>query len=458
MKIVNDQLGTMSIGKLLINFSLPAIGGMLVNSLYNLVDRIFIGRIDTLAMTGIGLSLPFMMIISAVSSLVGIGASNIVSMRLGQNRKDDAESVIGNAVSLLTILMLLVSLIGLVFKLPILNIFGASNATIDYASEYITIILFGTVFQGIGMGLINIIRAEGSPLKAMITIVAGTIMNIILDPLFIFTFNMGIAGAALATIIAQMVSSVLVIGHFISNGSKLRIQRKDLKLNTTAIKDILSIGFSPFVMQLAAVLVSIIFNNSLREYGGDVAIGAMTVINSVMILFLMSAMGITQGAQPIIGYNYGAGKFDRVRKTLQLELLSISAICIFTFVMVQFFPSALAGIFSNDKALIEMSGKGMRIFLMMLPLVGAQIVGASYFQAIGEAKKATFLGLLRQVLMLIPMLLILPNFFGLTGVWAAGPVSDFVSCTIAILLLVREMSRLGVKDKEAVLSPANLSA
>lgn len=445
MKIANDQLGTMPIGKLLFKFSLPAIGGMLVNSLYNLVDRIFIGRIGALAMTGIGLSLPFMTLISAVSSLVGIGASAIVSMRLGQSRKKDAERVIGNAVSLLTILMLMVSFVGLTFKIPILNIFGASEATIDYASEYITIILFGTVFQGIGMGLINIIRAEGSPLKAMVALVMGTVINIILDPLLIFTFNMGIAGAAWATIISQLVSSIMVISHFISKKSKLTIRRKDLKFNITAIKDILSIGFSPFVMQLAAVLVSIILNNSLREYGGDVAIGAMTVINSVMVLFLMSAMGITQGAQPIIGYNYGAGKFDRVMKTLQLELISISAICILTFIMVQFFPAALAGIFSNDLDLIDVSSKGMRIFLMMLPLVSAQIVGASYFQAIGKAKKAAFLGLLRQVLMLIPMLLILPNFFGITGVWAAGPVADFVSCTIAMLLLVREMKQLEIR-------------
>jgi Na+-driven multidrug efflux pump len=224
----------------------------------------------------------------------------------------------------------------------------------------------------------------------------------------------------------------------------LKIQRKDLKFNTTAIKDILSIGFSPFVMQLAAVLVNIILNNSLRKYGGDVAIGAITVINSVMVLFLMSAMGITQGAQPIIGYNYGARQFDRVKKTLQLELISISVICILTFMMVQFFPAALARIFSNDPDLIGVASKGMRIFLMMLPLVSAQIVGASYFQAIGKAKKAAFLGLLRQVLMLIPMLLILPNFFGLIGVWAAGPVADFVSCTIAILLLAREMKQLKI--------------
>ncbi|PKM50460.1 MAG: MATE family efflux transporter [Firmicutes bacterium HGW-Firmicutes-7] len=452
MQTVNDQLGTMPIGKLLFKFSIPAIGGMIVNSLYNLVDRIFIGRIDSLAMTGIGLSLPFIILISAVISLVGIGASAIISMRLGQNRKEDAERVIGNAVSLLAVLMLMVTIIGLIFKIPILNIFGASNATIGYASKYITIILYGTVFQGIGTGLINIIRAEGSPYKTMIIIVVGTVLNIILDPILIFTFNMGIAGAAWATIISQLVASVLIISHFLSKKSKLKLQRKNLKFNIAAIKDILSIGFSPFVMQLAAVIVSIILNNSLREYGGDIAIGAMTVIHSIMVLFLMSAMGITQGAQPIIGYNYGAERFDRVKKTLQLELISISAICILTFIMVQFFSTALASIFSNNQELIDVSSNGMRIFLIMLPLVGAQIVGASYFQAIGEAKKATFLGLLRQVIMLIPMLLILPNFFGLMGIWAAGPVSDFVSCIFAALILMREMRKLGKKELKLVIN------
>lgn len=223
-----------------------------------------------------------------------------------------------------------------------------------------------------------------------------------------------------------------------------------MKFNVAVIKDILSIGFSPFVMQLAAVSVSIILNNYLREYGGDIAIGAMTVIHSIMVLFLMSAMGITQGAQPIIGYNYGAGRFDRVKRALQLELIFISAICILTFIMVQFFSTELASIFSNEQDLIEISSNGMRIFLIMLPLVGAQIVGASYFQAIGKAKKATFIGLSRQVIMLIPMLLILPNFFGLMGVWAAGPVSDFVSSIFAILILKREMNKLGNQELKLV--------
>ncbi len=442
MKTINDQLGTKPIGKLLLEYSLPAVAGMLVNSLYNLVDRIFVGRIGTLAMTGIGLSLPFMVIITAMSSLVGIGASAIVSMRMGENRNDDAEAVIGNAFSLITMLMIIVTFIGLIFKLPILKVFGASDATIGYASEYITIILYGTVFQGIGLGLINIMRAEGSPNKAMITVVVGTLINIILDPILIFTLNMGIAGAAWATIFSQFVSTLLVIGHFIGQRSNLKLKIKNLKLRFSATKDILSIGFSPFVMQLAVVLVNIISNNSLRLYGGDIAIAAMTVINSVMILFLMSAMGITQGAQPIIGYNYGAKQFDRVKKTLKLELISVSAICILTFLAVQFFSEALAGIFTNDQNLINVASQGMRIFLMMIPLIGAQVVGASYFQAIGEAKKATALGLLRQVILLIPLLLILPRFFGLTGVWASVPVADLASCSIASLLLVKEMNRL----------------
>lgn len=448
---INNELGTKKVSKLLLKFSLPAIASMIVNSLYNLVDRIFIGRIGALAMTGIGLSLPFMILLSAVSSLVGVGAASIISMRMGQNRKEDAEKIVGNALSLLVILMLIVTVLGLTFKIPILKIFGASDATIGYASRYITIILFGTVFQGLSSGLINVVRSEGSPNKAMMTVVVGTVINIILDPIFIFYFDMGIQGAALATIIAQLVSSILIIAHFLGNKSNLKLKAINLKLNFTSIKDILSIGLSPFIMQLAVVLVSTISNNTLRAYGGDLAIGAMTVINSVMILFLMSAMGITQGAQPIIGYNYGAENYIRVKQTVKLELISISVICIFTFVMVQLNSVGLARIFSNDLKLVKMASNGMRIYLFMLPMITAQIVGASYFQAVGQAKKAITLGLLRQVFLLIPLLLILPIFFGVNGVWAAGPVADFVSCSIAILFIKNEFKKLEKQKKKVVL-------
>ncbi len=448
METNNDALITMPVSRILLKFSLPAIGGMIVNSLYNLVDRIFVGRIGGLAMTGIGLSLPFMMLLSAVSSLVGIGASALISIKLGENNRDEAKELLGNAITLLIGLMLLMTFFGLIFQTPILKAFGASEATMPYAIDYMTVILYGAVFQGIGIGLINVVRAAGYPVKSMLIVLVGTLINIILDPILIFTLDMGISGAAWATIIAQLITSIMVIQHILSKKSHIRIEMNNLKLHLVTIKSILSIGFSAFAMQLSSVVVSIILNNALKTYGGDVAIGAMTIINSVMVLFLMSAMGVTQGAAPIIGFNFGAKRFDRVKQVLRLELLAVSSICTITFILVQAFPVLLSSIFTSEPDLISKASSGMRLFLLMLPLISAQIVGASYFQAIGEAKKATFLGLLRQVLLLIPLLLILPDFLGLNGIWGAGALSDLISSLVAIVALKSAFNHLSKLENE----------
>jgi len=442
-----NTLITMPVGKLLLKFSLPAIAGMIVNSLYNLVDRIFVGRTGSLAMTGIGLSLPFMMLLTAISSLVGVGASSLISIKLGENKKDEAHSLLGNAITLLSGFMLLMTILGLIFKVPILKAFGASDVTLPYAVDYMTVILCGSIFQGIGTGLVNVVRAAGHPVKSMMIMIVGTLVNIILDPILIFTLDMGISGAALATIIAQLITAIMVIGHFLSEKSNIKIEKKKLKLHLATIKSILSIGFAAFAMQLSSVVVSIISNNALKMHGGDVAIGAMTIINSVMILFLMTAMGITQGAAPIIGFNYGAKRFDRVKKVLKLELAAVASICTMTFILVQAFPVMLSSIFTSEPELIEKASNGMRIFLLMLPLISAQVVGANYYQAIGEAKKAAFLGLLRQVILLIPLLLILPNFFGLNGVWGAGALSDLISSMVAIVSLKSAFNNLNKLDK-----------
>ncbi len=448
METNNDTFITTPVGKLLLKFSLPAIAGMIVNSLYNLVDRIFVGRIGGLAMTGIGLSLPFMLMLSAVSSLVGIGASALISIRLGENNKEEATRILGNAIALLVGLMLLMTFTGLIFKTPILEAFGASEATMPYATNYMTVILYGTVFQGIGTGLVNVVRAAGHPVKSMVIILVGTLINIILDPILIFTLDMGIAGAAWATIIAQLVTAVMVMQHFLSEKSQIRIRMNHLKLHSVTVRPILSIGFAPFIMQLSTVIVSIISNNALKTYGGDIAIGAMTIINSVMVLFLMSAMGVTQGAAPIIGFNFGAKRFDRVKQVLKLELLAVSSICTITFLLVQAFPVMLSSIFTSEPELISKASSGMRILLSMLPLLSAQIVGASYFQAIGEARKAAFLGLSRQVLLLIPLLLILPRFLGLNGVWGASAVADLISSLIAIIFMKSAFSHLNKLQNE----------
>jgi putative MATE family efflux protein len=441
-----NTLITMPVGKLLFKFSLPAIAGMIVNSLYNLVDRIFVGRIGSLAMTGIGLSLPFMMLLTALSSLVGVGASSLISIKLGENKKDEAHSLLGNAITLLSGFMLLMTILGLIFKVPILKAFGASDVTLPYAVDYMTVILYGAIFQGIGTGLVNVVRAAGHPVKSMTIMIVGTLVNIILDPIFIFKLDMGISGAALATIIAQLITAIMVIGHFLSKNSNIKIEKNKLKLHLTTIKSILSIGFAAFAMQLSSVVVSIVSNNALKTHGGDVAIGAMTIINSVMILFLMTAMGITQGAAPIIGFNYGAKRFDRVKKVLKLELVAVASICTMTFILVQTFPVMLSSIFTSEPELIEKASNGMRLFLLMLPLISAQVVGANYYQAISEAKKAAFLGLLRQVILLIPLLLILPNFFGLNGVWGAGALSDIISSMVAIVSLKSAFNHLNKLD------------
>lgn len=441
-------LVTAPIGRLLLKYSLPAIAGMIINSLYNLVDRIFVGRIGGLAMTGIGLSLPFMSLLSAVSSMIGIGASSLISIKLGENNKDEAKGLLGNAITLIIGLMLLMTFLGLFFKVPILKAFGASEATMSFAVDYMTVILYGAVLQGIGTGLLNVVRATGHPVKSMMIVLVGTLINIILDPILIFTFNMGISGAAWATIIAQLVTAIMVIHHILSKKNQLKFDIRQLKPRSATTLSILSIGFAPFVMQLSSVVVSILSNNALKTHGGDMAIGAMTIINSVMVLFLMSAMGVTQGAAPIIGFNFGAKRFDRVKKILKLELIAVGAICTTTFILVQFFPVILSSIFTSDTGLISMASSGMRLLLLMLPLLSAQIVGASYFQAIGEAKKAALLGLSRQVLLLIPLLLILPPLFGLNGVWGSSALADLISSLIAIISLKSAFKHL---NKEALL-------
>ncbi len=437
-----NPLKTESIGKLLLKFSIPAIVGMMVNALYNVVDRIYIGWLGPLAMTGIGLNLPFMTLLMAFSMLIGIGAGAIISIRLGEGNRNGAEKILGNAFTLLIIVMITISIIGSIFKTPLLYLFGASDATIGYAHSYITIILMGAIFQGLGFGMNNIIRAEGNPKIAMYTMLLGAITNIILDPIFIFVFNMGISGAALATILSQMISTIWVLHHFLSGKSKLVLKRENLKLDPKIMTSIFSIGMSPFFMQVAASIVTIVSNNALKSTGGDIAIGAMTVINAIIIFFLMPIFGLNQGSQPIIGFNYGAQQYDRVKQALKLAIYAATTICLIAFTATQFFTVYLINIFSRDPELISVATPGMKIFLCMLPFIGFQITSSNYFQAVGKASKSIFLALLRQVIVLIPMLLIMPHFFGLTGVWMAGPTADFSATVVTAIFIFNELRHL----------------
>jgi putative MATE family efflux protein len=438
----NEMLRTESIGKLLMRFSFPAIVGMVVNALYNIVDRIYIGWIGPLAMTGIGLSLPLMTLMMGFGMLVGIGAGSRISIRLGQDRHEDAEKILGNAFTLLFIIMGIVMVLGLTFKTPLLYLFGASEATFDYANDYLTIILCGSIFQGLGFGMTGVIRSEGHPKIAMFTTLAAAITNIILDPIFIFLFKMGISGAALATIIAQFLSMSIVIYHFTKGKSRLKLHRRNLKLNFSIVLSIISIGMSPFFMQVAASVVTVISNNALKTTGGDIAIGAMTVIQSIAIFFLMPIFGINQGTQPVVGFNYGAKEYKRVKKALIMATTAGVAIATTGFLLTQLFTEPLIRIFNSDPELIRVATKGMKTFLIMLPLVGFQIISANYFQAVGKAPKAIFLSLLRQVLVLIPLLLILPKYFGLDGVWYAGPTADLIASILTGIFIFNEMRHL----------------
>lgn len=449
----NEKLRTEPVGRLLLHFSIPAIIGMMVSALYNVVDRIYIGRIGALAMTGIGLNQPFMLLLMGFGMLIGIGAASRISIRLGEGRPKDAELILGNAISLLTGGMLVITMLGLLFKRPLLYLFGASGDTFDYANDYITIILFGAVFQGLGFGLNHSIRAEGSPRIAMYSMLLGAIINIALDPLFIFGFGMGIRGAALATVISQFVTMLWVLYHFMSGKSKIRFHPANLRLQFPVILSIVSIGVSPFMMQVAASIVGIISNNALKTTGGDMAIGAMTVIHSIVIFSLMPIFGINQGSQPILGFNYGAKAYDRVRKTLWLAIMAASSITMTAFLLTQFFPGLLIRAFNDEAALLAVAIPGLRIYLSMLPFIGFQIVSANYFQAVGKAPKAIFLSMLRQVIVLIPMLLLLPRFFGLKGVWLSGPVADFSATLLTAIFLVWELRHLRNAHQQQQASP-----
>lgn len=448
----SKQLGEENIGRLLWKFSIPAIVGMLVNALYNVVDRIFVGRgVGMLGISATTIAFPIAIIIMAFGMLVGIGAGATVSIKLGQKRKEEAEHILGNAFTLLIIVSLLVTVIGLIFQEPLLRLFGASEEVLPLAKEFITIVLLGALLQNIGFGLNNIIRSEGNPRIAMFTMLIGAILNIILNPLFIFVFHLGIRGSALATIVSQAVCSVWVLLYFMGKKSVLKLKLPNLKLNSHIVKQIFAIGMSPFLMQLAASVINITLNKSLESYGGDIAIAAMGIINSILMLILMPIFGVNQGSQPIIGYNYGAKNFDRVKKALKLAVLAATVMSTMGFISVQLFPRAIISIFSsNDVELINIGSMGIRIFLAMLPIIGFQIVSANYFQAVGKAKIATFLALSRQVIMLIPLILILPNFFKLNGVWIAGPTSDALSSILTGVFLLRELRHLGNAEAKAV--------
>ena len=444
-------LGTDSIPKLLLKYSVPAIIGMMVNALYNVVDRIFIGNIPNvgpLAITGVGICLPIMTIILAFSMLIGIGATTNISIKLGQKRIEDARTIIGNGISLSIIIGFIISILGILFGDIILKLFGASEATLQYAKDYIYIILGGSIFNMLGYTLNNTIRGDGNPKLAAMIMVAGCMTNIALDALLIFVFKLGIQGAAIATVISQIVTAIWGLTYYIKGKSNLKFEKSSLKLDKSLVKMIFAIGSAPCAMQLATSLVQVISNNALKTYGGDLAIGAMATISSISMIFLMPIFGLNQGAQPIIGFNFGAKQYDRANKTFKLSALLAIIIMTTGWLLVQTIPEVLVGLFNKDPKLMEISINGARIYLLMLPIIGISITGSNYIQSIGKAKIAMVLSLLRQVILLIPMILILPKIFGLNGVWYAQPVADFLATVITAIILYRELK--SYKNEEEV--------
>jgi putative MATE family efflux protein len=447
----SKQLGEEKVSKLLLKFSIPAIVGMLVNALYNVVDRIFIGNsVGSLGIAGITIGFPIMLVIMAFAMLIGIGANSLISIRLGEKKKEEADLILGNAMVLLISTAVIISAIGLIFLEPLLRTFGASEAVLPYAKDYLGIILWGTVAQTIGFGMNNFIRAEGNPRIAMYTMLIGAILNTILDPIFIFIFGWGIKGAAIATVLSQVVSAAWVLYHFLGGKSTLKVHVKNLKLRLPIVIKIITLGAAPFLMQLAASLLNAIMNKSLTLYGGDVAVSGMGIVMSITMLVLMPIFGINQGSQPIIGYNYGALKFDRVKETLKLAIIAATTVATIGFIATRVFPTQLVAIFNRqDESLLVFGTRALKVFLIFLPIIGFQIVSANYFQAVGKPKHASFLSLSRQVLILIPAMLILPRFYGLEGVLMAGPVSDLTSSVITGIFLIIEMKHLDARHPES---------
>lgn len=460
------ELGTERIRKLLMQYAVPAVVAMTASSLYNMVDSIFIGHgVGPLAISGLALTFPLMNLAAAFGSLVGVGAATLISMRLGQRDYATAQRVLGNVVMLNLLLGVGFGLVALLFLDPILYFFGASDATIGYAREYMTVILLGNVITHMYLGLNSVLRASGHPRKAMYATINTVIINTILDPIFIYGFGWGIRGAAIATVLAQIISLVWQFRLLSDRSELIHFRRGIYRLRRRIVRDVLAIGMSPFLMNLTACFIVILINKGLKTYGGDLMIGAYGIVNRLAFVFVMIVMGVNQGMQPIAGYNFGARQYDRVLRVLKLTIVCAVGITTAGFLVGEFAPRLAVSLFTSDEELIRLSVEGMRIVFIFFPIIGFQMVATNFFQSIGMAGKAIFMSLSRQLLFLMPGLLFLPRFFevstpwdGSWGVWCAMPLSDFLATVVAFFMLTHqlrkfraELSARSAADKPAVL-------
>ena len=439
---IPTELGTEKIGKLLKQYAIPAIIAMTASSLYNMVDSIFIGHgVGAYAIAGLAITFPLMNLGAAFGSLVGVGAASLISMLLGERNYGMAQKVFGNVITLNLLIGLIYTIVVLLFLDPILIFFGGSEQTLPYAREYMVIILWGNMITHMYFGLNAILRAAGFPKRAMYATIFTVVLNTVLDPVFIYVFDMGISGAAIATVLSQFIALCIQLKWFSNKNDVLHFKKGIYNLIPRISKDILAIGASPFLMNVAACFIVILINSGLKKYSGDLAIGAYGIINRVAFIFVMIVMGLNQGMQPIVGYNYGAKKFDRVHKTLVTTILLATGVTTFGFLIAELFPKLFIVMFTTESELIDIAEKGMRIIFMFFPIVGFQMVTTNFFQSVGMAGKSIFLSLSRQLIFLAPCLVILPIFFDVTGIWMSMAVADALASIIAAFMLTNQIKQ-----------------
>ncbi|WP_455085291.1 MATE family efflux transporter [Prevotella nigrescens] len=431
------ELGTKPVGKLLAQYALPAIIAMTAASLYNIIDRVFIGQVvGPMAISGLAITFPFMILAAAFGAAIGVGAATTISVKLGQKDYESAENTLGNTITLNLIIGLAFGGICLLFLDPILRFFGASDATLPYARDFMQIILAGNVFSHMYFGMNAVLRAASKPRMAMFATIFTVAMNILLDAVFILWWHWGIKGAAFATVISQVLALCWQMKLFANKNELLHLKRGIYKLKANLVRNIISIGISPFLMNACACVIVIFINNQLVKFGGDIAVGAYGIANSIAMIFIMFVIGLNQGMQPIAGYNYGAQQYGRMMRVVKLSIITAVCIMLTGWSLAMFAPYHCARMFTTDPELIKGSIKAIHIIMMMFPLIGSQMVITNFFQCIGKVKISIFLSLSRQLLFLLPLLAILPNFYGINGVWASMPTSDFIAVVVAVTIML----------------------
>lgn len=446
-----QELGEENVGRLMLKYFIPAFIGVFVNALYNIVDRIFIGQgVGAEALSGISVIFPIMLIMMGFGMLIGIGTGVFVSINLGKKDIEMAEKTLGTGFFFMLVVSAMVMAVIYLLKEPILRSFGSTEETFQFANDYLNIIIGGVAFMIVGFSLNNVIRSEGNARIAMISMILSSVTNVILDYLFIFVFDMGVKGAAYATIISMFILMIWVLAHFRGKRSVIKLRKKHIRVNGPILVEIVAIGMAPFSMQIANSFVQGLLNKKLIVYGGDLAVGAMGIINSVLTLFIMAIVAINMASQPIIGFNFGAKSVQRVKDSLRISIIAATIIAVVAFVFIESIPGVIIRLFNSDsQVLYNITVNGLRLVILALPVVGFQVVASNFFQSVGKAKLAMFATLFRQVFGLIPLILILPGFYGIKGIWLAYPIADTMSAIVVSILLVIEWRRLSKIGMEA---------